>query len=291
MKLSPLALAKSRSKLWVRLEAGGASPKQVGEGEAGRLNRDGHGVLWTVNEFEGRRLKANVTGIHYHFAEFDGGTKADQQRRLRESPLRPSLVVESKAGFHAYWRVDDGSMETWYPIQRGIVKLLGADPKCTDPLRLLRAPGYRHWKDPTDPFLVEAVWESDASYSSEQLGEAFPWAPATSPAQGPTPTGDGFWQRVASLDCGEAILRLNNHWLQNGESFELREQSSGNRNIVRLDSKDTGCFVRADGSIGNCLLGARLGGWLAWYHDSDWSLIAKGLKEVFPELGGSDEHD
>jgi hypothetical protein len=171
-------------------------------------------------------------------------------------------------------------MDTWYPIQRGLVRAAGADPAAIDPLRLLRVPGYYHHK--AEPFLVTEVWRTDAVYSAEQMLQAFP-LPAPKQRGQVSVSGDSFWGRVAALDCGIAIPALNGHWSQGGESFRLELQANGNSNLVREPSGTTGVFVRPDGSLGNCAYGSRLGGWLYWYL-RDWGQVAKAVREVFPEV-------
>src|SRR5688572_10106295 len=117
--------------------------------EAERLNGDGYGIFWVVNEFLPPRKTANLERINYWFVECDEGTKEQQLERLRRAPLLPSFVVESKRGMHAYWAALDASLDNWKTIVRwGLVPALGGDPKATDPLRLLRAPGFNHVKDP-----------------------------------------------------------------------------------------------------------------------------------------------
>lgn len=259
--------------------------REVSQAEAERLNAEGYGVFWVPNRFEGRRVQANLKEIRYWFAEIDSGTKAEQLARLRKSPLIPSMVVESRRGYHAFWKVrGQASPEHWKRIERGLVRVLKGDPKATDLLRLLRAPGFNHVKDPANPFLVQVVWTLDAAYSEEQMLRAFP---STQPAKPSSPSqveGDGFWSKVANLDARDALVRLNGHWLMKGESFALEEQPNGNANVVRSDGVDTGCFVDRDGRMGNVASGSSVAAWLSWY-GSDWATIAKGLKEVFTELG------
>lgn len=262
--------------------------REVGEAEARKLNAAGYGVFWVPNDFEGRRVQANLKEIRYWFVESDTGIKAEQQARLRRAALLPSMVVESARSFHAYWRVrGQASPENWRAIERGLVKVLAGDPKATDVLRLLRAPGFNHIKDPAHPFPVRKVWEIDASYTELQMLRAFPLKQekrASNPSQ---VEGDGFWMRVAAMDARQALPRLNGHWLQNGESFTLSEQSNGHANVVRVDGVSTPVFVDAAGRLGCVEAGSSVAAWLKWY-GHDWATIAKGLREVFPELG---EHE
>lgn len=266
----------------------GARP--VNAEQAREKNAHGYGIFWVVNSYTARRKTSNLTRINWWFIELDGGDKADQEQRFKSSPLLPSLVVESANGYHAYWKAIGATKErtdlrqTWKRIVRwGLVPALGGDPKATDPLRLLRAPGYYHCKG--EPFPVQVVWESSAAYTEAQMLEAFPCQEETRDQQKAEPAGDlSFWQRVAALDGRDALARLNGHWLQKGERFYLREQGNGNANIFREgDDYSTGCFVDADGRLGGVDGGSSVAAWCAWYGWS-WGEVASGLREVFPEL-------
>lgn len=149
---------------------------------------------------------------------------------------------------------------------------------------MLRAPGFLHWKDKDDPYLVQEVWRTDAEFSGIQMLSAFPVSKPKVQGAGPlSVSADGFWARVSAFPVGEAILRLNGSWGMGGEIFRLEEQSSGTANIVREDGHSTGCWIRADGSLGGCEYGPTIAAWCYWYL-RDWSLVAKAIKERFPEV-------
>lgn len=277
----------SPTSYWALPDRHRGPPVRIELEQAKEYNHQGYGIFWTVNPFNGPG-RTQASGVYYWFSESDDGSKQRQLVRVASLPLRPSCIVESKRGFHWYWRRANAvgraldSLHCWdVLVKRGLCPAINGDPKATDPLRLLRVPGFYHHK--SEPFLVRTVWETDAAYTEEQMLEAFP---AAGKARRPVvhqPTGDSFWTRADSLHAGEAIIRLNGHWLQNGEHFELREQANGNLNIYRTtDSYSTGCWVRSDGSLGGVAGGPCLKHWLAWYGHS-WGTIRKGLLEVFPE--------
>lgn len=262
--------------------------REVDSEEARCLNAEGWGVFWVPNVFGERRVQTSLREIRFWFCEMDEGTKKEQAARLKRSPLLPSAVVESARGYHAYWRVRGSATPTgWRRIVRwGLVPELRGDPKATDVLRLLRCPGYSHMKDPEHPHPVRTVWKLDASYTEQQMMRAFKSREpvVTREARTLAPGEGGFWERVATMDAREALVRLNGHWLMNGESFHLREQSNGNANVVRTDGYDTGTFVDRAGRLGNVDGGSSIAAWCAWY-GHDWATVAKGLREAFPELG------
>jgi hypothetical protein len=276
-------------RLWAKSDRERGGTWQVTEEEARELNQKGFGIFWTPNEHTGRRLKANVTRLNYWFCEIDSGTKDQQATRLRDLAIRPTFVVESARSYHCYWAAKDASMDTWYPIQRGLVRAAKADPAAIDPLRLLRVPGYYHHK--AEPFLVQEVWRIDSVHTAEAMLQAFPLPPPKQRGE-VSISGDDFWRRVGSLDCGEAILALNGHWLFQGREFSLTEESNGNRNLVDRElGRTCGCFVRIDGSISGVADGARIAGWIKGHFPGwTWGDVARGLKEVFPEVEDGTEH-
>ncbi len=255
--------------------------------DAEMVNREGYGIFWVVNDYDGLRRRGNLTQINFWFAEIDGDTKKTQEEILRACPLLPSLVVESKRGYHVYWKAVDATLDNWKRIVRwGIVPAVGGDPKATDPLRLLRAPGFDHMKNPADPFPVRVVYENAVAYTEAQMLRAFP---SKEPKRETKPRGAGrgdtFWQRVSELDGREVITALSGHVLCNGERFSLDELENGNANIIRQpDGYGTGCWVWADGKLGGVDGGSSAAAWLRWY-GHDWKTIAEALRELFPELG------
>jgi hypothetical protein len=254
------------------------------------LNTRGFGIFHVVNEYEGRRVVENLRRINYWYADLDSGTKEEQLERIGKH-LKPSRVVETAKGHHVYWRAVDATLGNWNRIVRGgIVPALAADPKASDPLRLLRAPGYYHHKG--QPFLVRTLCdEPELAYSEAQMLEAFPdrrvevvvdrlredLGPAT------------FWGRVAGLPAKEALLKLSGHPLCKGEHFKLIPTSGGKFNVLVKSPgssrwHSTPCWITAENTFAGVQGGASLAAWLKWYAGNTWQEIAEALRELFPEL-------
>jgi hypothetical protein len=248
-------------------------PFEVSAKRAQVLNTDGYGVFWTPNEHLGPRKIENIIGLYFWYVELDGNDIPRQKRAIESSPLRPSHVVASRNGYHCYWAVQGAvSLEDWREGTRRLIAHYRADNKCSDPTRLLRAPGYYHHK--AEPFLVETVWCSEVTYTYHDLISAFE---AVKPRERRDPTGG---VGLAEYDGRVMVPLLNGHWLQNGESFYLKEQPNGNANIYRLDDDySTGVFIDPDGLFGNCLFGPTLVDWLRWY---GWTKeeVEEGLGEL-----------
>lgn len=86
---------------------------------------------------------------------FDGG-KEDALKRITAFPVKPSMVVDSGHGYHAYWLlssmalVDECGIEHIENILRGIAETIGGD-FTYDISRVLRLPGLLNAKDKDNP--------------------------------------------------------------------------------------------------------------------------------------------
>lgn len=254
------------------------SPTQVDTKQARELNKDSFGIFHVVNKFSGARRISSLVKVYYWYIEIDDGTKQQQLLALESAPLYPSIIVESARGYHAYWRADGASvdMEEWRRIVRfGLIPYFKADPKCSDPLRLLRRPGFYHHKDEEDPFLVREVLRTPYKYTPAQMMAAFPDARGESIKISEPVERETKWH----MDGRVAIPLLNGTEWQNGESFTLEEQTNGKSNLVRSDGYQTGCFIDERGFFGNVRDGNSLAAWLRWYGNS-WDKIAEKIKEM-----------
>jgi hypothetical protein len=268
----------------------------------------GFGVFQTVNDFgDSPRRKEHLVRIRAWAVDMDVGSKAEQHAKLHASPLVPSMIVETKRGYQAYWCARDGQADHWNAIVlERLVAHFGADRNARDLCRILRVPGFLHLKDPADPFMVRTVWQHDVSYHERQMAAAWPWRCATAERVaevraevqaakshgGASASADGeeFWQAVAALDCRDALERLSGSGYVNGERFTFRRVSSGNANIF-CDGRGTSCWIDASGKIGSLDKGGPfVSHWLRWY-GNDWATTIRALKETFPELREADERD
>ncbi len=263
--------------------------------ESHQWNAKGCGIFWAVNTFDGPRRIENLVRIDAWAVDMDAGTKAEQHARISSSPLVPSLIVETKRGFQVYWCARDAKPEHWNAIVLArLVPYFGADKNARDLARILRVPGYKHLKNPAEPFLVREAWRHKVKYSELEIANAFPEhkdpvVEEKAREQVRTETrstgdGDGFWERVWHLDCAEGLSRLSGHLAVNGEVFTFRRaRGNGNRNIL-VNGKGTSCWVDANGRIGSLANGGpTLYAWLRWYGRSPRECAAV-LKEIFPQL-------
>lgn len=137
---------------------------------AKQYNEHGYGIYWTVNEYVGKRRIQNISRINYWYVDIDDGTKEQQMLRIQQLQFTPSMIIESKNGYHCYWQVEDKcAVEDFKCIERGLVQKLGGDIHCTDPVRLLRVPYFYHQKDPNDKFYVNVVQRSEKQYTTDKM--------------------------------------------------------------------------------------------------------------------------
>jgi hypothetical protein len=276
-----------KPRLFVLSDREPSAPVEVlSEGEAKEHNQRKLGVFHVVNAFTGPRRIENLQAIHYWYADMDSGSKEEQLERIALCPLKPTVVVETAKGYHVYWRAKDATLTNWDRIvKRGIVPALEADPKASDPLRLLRRPGYFHWKG--EPFEVQTLeCKLSRVYTEAQMMDAFPEHGACRPTNAaPRDLGDGFWARVAALP-GHLLTKLSGHPLCNGEEIRLVPTSGGKANVeVRAKGgrwRGTPVWVDAEGVLAGVKGGSSIGAWCHWYGRS-WREIAEAMKEVYGE--------
>lgn len=137
--------------------------------ELEKYNKQGYGIFWTPNDFNGERKINNLSRINYWIADIDEGEKVEQLERIDNLALLPSVIVETKKGFHCYWKAEDATIDNYKKIEEGIIKKLNADKHCKDPSRLLRVPGFYHLKDPKNPFMVKVVFKCKKTYSEKKM--------------------------------------------------------------------------------------------------------------------------
>lgn len=272
------------------------APEPISIGDADAWNKKGFGIFWTVNEFHSpvRRI-TNLKRINSWAIDMDSGTKGHMLYKLNRG-LYPSLVVESKRGYHAYWQAIDGSKEMWNEVMiERMVPFYGADKNARDMARILRVPGFYHMKDPQNPFMVREIFRSNAKYTQSQMLFYYQQKPHQVEQKKDFDAlkkelkiyGNEFWEKIWNLDCEYALNRLSGHDIVGNELFSFRQTSRGNKNIF-VNKKGTSTWIDSSGRIGSLSKGGpTIAQYLKWY-GSDWPTIIKTLKEVFPELNKND---
>ena len=259
--------------------------------EAHKYNADGWGIFWTVNEFKGPRKKENLTRLRAWFVECDSETKDKDLKRL-QSKLMPSMIIESKRGFHAYWFAKDATVENYSDIiESRLVPYYRGDPNAKDISRILRVPDYFHCKDPTDKFLIRCVFvDPNLVYSESDILSAYDVPQAEKKTLEVKQAfkmdfggaGD-LWERVYNIDCEQALIRLSGSGAVNGETYSFKRTGSGKLNIL-VNGKSTSCWLDGAKRIGSLDRGGpTIFNWLLWYNH-DKKMTYSLIKQYFPEL-------
>lgn len=280
---------------------------RVTPGTAHDWNERGFGIFWTVNAFrDGVRRIDHLEAICAWAVDIDAGEKSAQRARLEAAPLIPTLVVETKRGYQAYWGAKGGQAAHWNAmVLHRLVPWFGADKNARDLARILRVPGFLHLKDPADPFATRVVHAHQVTYSERDIVGAFPVDPAIleaeqrrvhaeaqrelERAEHPAPATRApartteFWERLLYLDCEEGLARISGSGMVNGELYTFRRNSSGTKNII-VNGKSSSCWVDKNGRIGSLAKGGpTLYQWLAWYGHKPKAIV-DFLKREFPTL-------
>lgn len=257
--------------------------------DAQKANESGHGIFWTVNSFRGARQIANLVSVDAWAIDMDHGTKDEMLATLKRG-LIPTMVVETKRGYQAYWRALDAKPEHWNSIVLDrLVPFYGADANARDLARVLRVPGFLHLKNPKEPFLIRKVWECNACYCENDMALFYP---DTSNAErtefkrsmkkelGDT---DDLWESIWRMDCLKALETLSGTDAVCGDVFTFRQTTRGKFNIFS-NGKGTSCWIDTEGRIGSLDKGGPTPWmWINWYHKNH-AVTREYMRKYFPEL-------
>jgi hypothetical protein len=150
--------------------------------EAWCQKHKGQNLYFAVATRNGGGTKDHIVQIPGLWCDIDfkDVPKDQAAERLRQFPLRPSLVVNSGGGYHAYWVLKEPLGREDIPrveaVLRQIQTYLGGDPAATDASRILRLPGtFNHKYQPAR--LVTVHTSNDFAYLLEDIAEDLPAAP------------------------------------------------------------------------------------------------------------------
>lgn len=161
--------------------------------KADEYNRRGFGIFFNPQSLPTpKRGLANIDFIRCIAVDLDkdeekGILKEDMPGKIAQCDLMPTLINETKNGYHLFWLFKP---EDWIPlsdsnrrevnnsyklfIEERLSPLLDCDKRAIDAARMLRMPGFYHMKSPDDPFLVTIVHRSSTYYTIDQMKESFP---------------------------------------------------------------------------------------------------------------------
>lgn len=235
-----------------------------------------YSLHFSFNQFrnESRKIE-DCIGINAWAIDMDAKDVSiiAQEVRIKQCPVKPSIIIRSKNGYHCYWLAREGKMDNYRAIMERLITYFDADKSCTSINKSLRVPHFLHLKDPESPFEVLVVRLKEIYYSETEMLDAYP-EPIKIGGM-----GQQFWQYVSQLNNEEMLLRFSGTPLMRDEIITFRPNSNGTKQIV-VNGKSSSSWIDADGFIGS-----HDGGgvtfiqWLQWYGNSK-SAIAKALVDM-----------
>lgn len=145
----------------------------------------GRGKLTDVLGIGSVHLDVDIQNKHAHKKQNLPATIEDAIAFIETVDLKPSILVNSGYGLHAYWLLKDfisfdddaaraniaSTLESWQGLFKYRAGLQGYDVDATqDVTRVLRVPGTLNWKIPTDPVKAYALRiDTDLRYDPAEL--------------------------------------------------------------------------------------------------------------------------
>lgn len=134
-------------------------------------NAMNRGVFFTVNY--GGHNDADITRINAQFVEMDHATFEEQQKRIDDFPLPPSMIIKTRKSLHTYWFVRNAEVSRFRTIQKQLIRHFDGDPMCVNESRVMRLPGFYHCK--REPVMVECVlFHPERRYTQDQISATMP---------------------------------------------------------------------------------------------------------------------
>jgi KaiC/GvpD/RAD55 family RecA-like ATPase len=202
------------------------------------LNSFGAAIWFTPNPCSGGRTEKNITAIRWVYADLDYETKDKQMERIKNAPLKPSMVIESKKSFHVYYRADI-AFANWERIVGGVIQHFNADTALSSFNEVLRVPGFSHMKNEAEPFEIKLIEKNDLVYTEEDLVAKFPYKSFDLMFE--EKFGRGL-EAVKRIDIRDVLRRLgvevkNNQVFIEGEGSSMMVNVKGNY-IHRFSGKE-----------------------------------------------------
>lgn len=170
------------------------TPKQMEVEDPGPLNAKGYGVYfypndatvvnnprkfldgsdidhfqWVFVDLDMKDYKSEKPGRAHNYE-----TKEAFLTHLGDFSLKPSMVIDSGRGIHAYWHVTDLDAMSFLRLQRRLARHLHTDPEVSKIKQVMRAPGTLNTKDPDNYIPCDLLLINEVSYTAERLDSSLP---------------------------------------------------------------------------------------------------------------------
>jgi hypothetical protein len=247
-------------------------------------NDKGCGVFYSVNQFDGPRRRENLIKINAWYCDIDGD-KQMVRKKLEGCPIYPSIINETRNGFHLLWLARDASEQNYKDVMKGIVKYFDGDG-LYDTTRVLRVPGYYWNKDLDNPYLVQNTQNIVVYYNEEDMKRAYPYKkpikPLLSGFNFRKVSDDNPIQRLRHTPVRDGLEKLSGSDWVDGDVYEFIENGNGTTQIV-VNGDPSSSWIDRNGKIGSHKrYGPNLYSWLKWYKDKKGVdlIVERVLKEV-----------
>ncbi len=183
--------------------------------ELTRLNGLGAGIFITVNQTDGKGRKTeNIVAVRALFTDHDSGAP-------EAYALKPSFIVQSKAGPHAYWLLAPGTqLDDFRDAQKQLAAFYQSDPTIHDLPRVMRLPGFIHRKGA--PFFVGFLDGTRERYTVEEVLAEHPV------------TAKVLREAATPIAASGKIPRSKRHAAWKAHAARLRNDGSSPEQIYRL---------------------------------------------------------
>jgi hypothetical protein len=249
---------------------------QIQGSEAEKWNDDQWGIFMTVNKFSTERRSENLEKLQNWYLDIDNA--ADKKEEIlkvinTKLSLAPTYIVETRNGYHLWYAGKDMTLDNYKTVQKGLHKAFTSTghraDKLSDITRVLRMPGFYHWKDPKNPFKVQIVGYTGRIYTESEMLKAFPYQESV---QEPEMRRKSEWDNEACLKALSGKPEVG------GDEYDFFNIYNGKRIVV--NGKETGCWIDHNGFIGSYDGGGpTIVQWLMWYGHSAYA-ITKILNRV-----------
>ena len=257
------------------------------EKELIELNEKDAGIFFAYNNFgqDGtQRAKESVKGINAWAMEIDNIPKEEQLERISKSPIKPSIMVETRNSYHCYWLAKDGSVEKAPTILNGLIQHFNSDPALKNISVLLRIPGFNHNKN--EPFKVKVVHLDNTKHTEEEMLKAFPYTPPKiKPREWKVSNTNDFWTAVNQMPTQVVLERLSGGPLVSGETFSFKKRSDTSL-FIYVDERPANAWIDEFDKIGSGSGGGpTIVNWLMYYgrgfkEIADW--VKENCKDLLP---------
>ncbi|MDF5722615.1 MAG: hypothetical protein PUP91_19450 [Rhizonema sp. PD37] len=147
------------------------------------LNAQFYGVYFRANDHDGQHKDWNTIRCQSLFYECDGVSKQEQWlgvEEMRTAGFQETAVVETRHSLHVYYRIFEEVVEGWSNLQQRLIQNRRSDRSIHNTGRLMRLPGFLHWKfnketQEFESYPIEVVsYNPDAIYSREAFDKFLP---------------------------------------------------------------------------------------------------------------------